>query len=186
MSYDHGPVPGPAARIQIRPAEPADVNALVDLETQAFASDRLNRRSFAALIKRPSAILLVAADAAQFAGYALVLTRRGSLAARLYSLAVDPALSGRGIGALLLTAAERAAAARGAQVLRLEVRADNPGAIGLYESRGYRCLGRREGYYQDGMDALRFERRLAGAGRNAPPQRAPVRPLSARLAGRAA
>ncbi len=38
----------------------------------------------------------------------------------------------------------------GAQRVLLEVRVDNDPAIHLYESSGFRRLGRRRGYYQPG------------------------------------
>ena len=144
----------------MRAAQRHDLDDLVRMEAARFATDRLSRRSFRALMQRPSAALLVAHELSGMVGYALVLTRRSSGRARLYSLAVDQHAAGRGIGGQLLGAVEAAAAERGAQSLRLEVRADNRAAIGLYEARGYRQIGRREGYYQDGMDAVRYERCL--------------------------
>jgi ribosomal protein S18 acetylase RimI-like enzyme len=153
--------PSPSVeRTGIRKARPSDIERLCAIEEEAFAADRLSRRSLKALLRRPSAILLVAARAGAIDGYALVLTRRGARAARLYSLAVHPAAAGRGIGSRLLDAAEAAAFASGADRLRLEVRPDNHAAIRLYERRGYRRIGRREPYYADGAPALRYERTL--------------------------
>jgi ribosomal protein S18 acetylase RimI-like enzyme len=43
--------------------------------------------------------------------------------------------------------------------MRLEVRADDRGTIALYESSGYRRVGRALGYY-GGVDALRLEKAL--------------------------
>jgi ribosomal protein S18 acetylase RimI-like enzyme len=43
------------------------------------------------------------------------------------------------------------------------VRADNRSALRLYESRGYRPIGRREDYYADGMAAIRYARDLRPA-----------------------
>ena len=37
---------------------------------------------------------------------------------------------------------------------------DNAAAICLYERLGYRLIGRIQGYYADGIDALRYERDL--------------------------
>jgi ribosomal protein S18 acetylase RimI-like enzyme len=153
------PIPIEAA-LRIRLARAADVDGLARLETAAFSADRLSRRSFAALVRSPSAILLIGRAGDALAGYALVLTRRGSRTARLYSLAVAPAAAGRGIGGRLLAAAEAAAKARGAEHLRLEVRSDNPSAIALYERRGYRRVGALPNYYEDGAEALRYQRRL--------------------------
>lgn len=94
------------------------------------------------------------------AGYALVLLRRGSRVARLYSIAVDPALRGAGLGARLLADAEAQAHKAGAGALRLEVRVDNAAAIKLYERRGYRRFARLPDYYQDGAEAWRYEQVL--------------------------
>jgi ribosomal protein S18 acetylase RimI-like enzyme len=93
-------------------------------------------------------------------GYALVLFRRGSSRARLYSIARDAQRAPRGTGGALLAAAERAAAAAGALELGLEVRTDNAAALHLYETSGYRATGRRPAYYEDGADALRMTKIL--------------------------
>ncbi len=145
----------------IRPALPADLDALVALEERVFETDRLSRRSFRRFIANPRDALLVAIDPeGVLTGYALVLFRAGTALARLYSIAVDPACLKSGIGTTLITAAENEAEARGCILLRLEVRADNTPAIALYKRRGYRQFGRYLDYYQDHMDALRFEKRL--------------------------
>jgi ribosomal protein S18 acetylase RimI-like enzyme len=90
----------------------------------------------------------------------VVFFRRNSRVARLYSIAVAHAARGRGLGEALLSAAERTALARGCQRLRLEVRQDNAGAIRLYERLGYRRFGAYSGFYEDGADAWRYERKL--------------------------
>ncbi|MEW5424702.1 GNAT family N-acetyltransferase [Amorphus sp. 3PC139-8] len=159
------PLSDPAAPITppsvtIRRAGIADLPALETLEQASFASDRLSRRSLRTLIARPSASVLVAETAQGLAGSVLVLFRRNTRAGRVYSLAVRPEARGAGIAAMLMAAAEREAASRGAEVIRLEVRADNPPAIALYRKLGYRQIGHRKAYYQDGEDALRFGKSL--------------------------
>lgn len=146
----------PADTPRLRDATPADLPALLALEAR-FPGDRVSARQFLHHMRSHSARLRVADDAS---GYALVFLRRGSTLARLYSIAVDPAARGRGLGHALLADAERAARGAGADRLRLEVRVDNPAAIALYLSRGYEEFGRHVDYYDDGTDALRFERRL--------------------------
>lgn len=153
--------PAPSG-LGIRKAVPHDLAELVRIEQAAFAGDRLSRRSLAALVLSPAAEMLVAATPSSLAGYAIVLLRRGSRLARLYSLAVAPDATGGGVGALLLRSAEAAAAARGAVRMRLEVRADNSAAIRLYERHFYAPEGRRDDYYQDGAAALRYARDLCG------------------------
>jgi [ribosomal protein S18]-alanine N-acetyltransferase len=147
--------------IQIRPADPGDLDRLVELENSAFSGDRMSRRSLRSFIASHNAHLCLAEHATLVAGYALVLFRPNARAARLYSIAVDPLVAGRGVGRALLAEAERAARARGIDAVRLEVREDNVRALGLYRSCGYHVIGRRETYYEDGTAALCLEKQLA-------------------------
>lgn len=144
-----------------RPARPGDLAELLRLEQAAFRTDRLSRRRLRWLLGSPSSRFLVAEQSGRIIGYALVLTRRGSRAARLYSIAVAAGHAGRGIGRRLLEAAERSAAAAGAERLRLEVRADNAAAQHLYASSGYGRIADLENYYEDGAAGFRYEKRLA-------------------------
>ncbi len=148
-------------RVQIRDAEDADLGGLQALEARSFVFDRMARRSLRRLIDGTSASLRVAVKRGELQGYHLVLFRKGSLVARLYSIAVDDRYRGAGLGARLLADAESVAGERGRNVLRLEVREDNAAAISLYERRGYAPLGRYAAYYADGADALRYQKTLA-------------------------
>lgn len=152
--------PSAAARLEIRPARTGDLDALLGLENALFTTDRLSRRSFRHFISGRKDILLVAALGGVPCGYVLVLLRGGTALARLYSIAVDPKVQGRGIATALISACEEAASKRGAMVVRLEVRTDNAAALKLYEKLGYRVFGRYKGYYDDGADALRLEKIL--------------------------
>ena len=150
----------PVSGVQIRDAEDADLDGLQALEARSFVSDRMARRSLRRLIDGPSASLRVAVKRGELQGYHLVLFRKGSLVARLYSIAVDDRHRGAGVGAGLLADALSVARHRGCRVLRLEVREDNAAAISLYERRGFTPLGRYAHYYADGADALRYEKML--------------------------
>jgi [ribosomal protein S18]-alanine N-acetyltransferase len=147
---------------RVRRARRSDLDELVALEARCFRGDRLSARQYRAHLGSERAWLGVAERGGALVGSAMVLFRADSRAARLYSIAVDPAARGGGLGLALLRAGERAAGARGATEMRLEVRADNAAAIALYEREGYVRFGRRDGYYEDGADALRFRRRLRG------------------------
>jgi ribosomal protein S18 acetylase RimI-like enzyme len=144
----------------IREALSTDIDALTLIEADRFVSDRLSRRSLAALSRSRSACMLVAVRGGRPIGYAVILTRRGSQSARLYSIAVAREEAGSGVGARLLAAAEKASMDRGARRLHLEVRADNTPAVRFYERLGYQPVGERPGYYEDGMTALLFARHL--------------------------
>jgi len=129
----------PAAKL--RRGRIGDLDALVELERAVFPTDILSRRSFRRFLTASSATLLVAESAGQLAGYVLVLYPRRSKLARLYSIAVAPHLGRRGLGPLLLAAAEQAARRRGRRVMRLEVRERNRRAIARYKKPATACSG---------------------------------------------
>ena len=149
-----------------------DLNALIALEQACFSSDRLSRRSFRHFLtaqandktEQPSSSLwLLRAEnqsSAPIIGYGLLLFRRGTRLARLYSLAIHPDYQGQGLAGLLLDHLEQEAEKLKLVFLRLEVRQDNQAAIQLYEKRSYRRFGQIKSYYEDGEHALRMEKRL--------------------------
>jgi ribosomal protein S18 acetylase RimI-like enzyme len=162
----------PRSDFRVRKAGRGDIDALVRLEHSVFATDRLSRRSLLRFLRSRSAEVLVAAENGELAGTVIVLFRSHSVVARLYSIAVAPHVAGRGAGLMLVDAAEAAAMERGCRLMRLEVHHANHAAIALYRKSGYREFGRHRRYYEDGADALRFEKRLvpdAAVLRNAPP-----------------
>jgi ribosomal protein S18 acetylase RimI-like enzyme len=144
----------------IRRGRVADLDDLVELETQVFAGDRMSRRSLRHFLAARSAAVLVAEHAGCIAGCAVILFRPNSSIARLYSIAVAPQSAGLGLGPALLAACEQAARARGRQTLRLEVHENNRRAISRYRKAGYRQFGCHAAYYADEGDALRFEKPL--------------------------
>lgn len=153
--------PRKTARRKVRAALRSDLEALIDLERRVFATDRLSRTSLRRLLASKSAQVIVAQNRSRLAGAAVVLFRKRAKVARLYSIAVAPPLSGKGIAGALLEAAERAAMRRKCRCMRLEVHVTNRAAIKCYRKSGYRQFGRHRSYYKDGGDALRFEKPLS-------------------------
>jgi ribosomal-protein-alanine N-acetyltransferase len=151
----------------IRRGKAADLDALWELENRVFATDRMSRRSLRRLLASPSAVAVVARSADRVrrdgavAGVAVVLFRANSRVARLYSLAVAPNYTGRGIAMELLAAAEKIARSRKCRCLRLEVHEKNDSAIKVYRKAGYQEFGKYLHYYQDRGHALRFEKQLS-------------------------
>ncbi|HEU4665250.1 MAG TPA: GNAT family N-acetyltransferase [Dokdonella sp.] len=150
--------------VQVRRARLEDLDALVALERETFALDRMSARQWRRHLCSASAEVLVAERADRPVGAAVVFHRRGTDVARLYSIAVSASERGGGIGRALLDAAEQAARARGSRRLRLEVRSDNLAAQALYERAGYRAFGAHAAYYEDGADARRYEKALVASG----------------------
>ena len=144
----------------IRKAVLSDLGELLRLESAAFSSDRLSRRSFRRWLKHAGCVFLVSEDGDALSGYILIILRRGTRLARLYSLAVDPASRGRGIASSLIARGEEDARDEGALYLRLEVAGNNTAAIALYQKLGYSQFGLYRDYYEDHSDALRLEKRI--------------------------
>jgi ribosomal-protein-alanine N-acetyltransferase len=151
--------PAHSPPVRIRAAKARDLDALIELENRVFATDRLSRRSLRRFLTSPTAVVIVA-DGDGLAGTAIVLFRTGSAVARLYSIAVAPHMSGKGVAPLLLKAAERTVRRRGCNSIRLEVHEANHAAIARYRKQGYGEFGRHRRYYDDGGDALRFHKNL--------------------------
>jgi ribosomal protein S18 acetylase RimI-like enzyme len=145
----------------IRPATVDDIDALVTLEEQCFETDRISRRSFRHLLTRGHALTAVESVNERLCGYATVLFHTGTSLARLYSIAVAPAHRGRGIATRLVRAVEAASLKNDCVFMRLEARKDNHAAIGLFGKLGYRQFDDYDDYYEDHMDALRYEKALA-------------------------
>jgi len=154
------PVKARAGQPRAVRATERDLDGLVTLENRVFPGDRLSRRSFKYYLDTPTAIMRVLRVDGELAAYSLLAFRKGSILARLYSIAVDPAFAGQGLGSLLLAACERDARKQQCVALRLEVRIDNKVAIALYERRGFTRFDRIDDYYEDGASALRFEKAL--------------------------
>jgi ribosomal protein S18 acetylase RimI-like enzyme len=151
---------GQGTEFVVRPAAETDLDAIFALECASFQEDRLSRRAVRRFIRASHRPLLVARSFGRVIGYVLVSLRPRSQVARVYSLAVEPAHRRRGVARELLQASERFALAHGRTLLRLEARCDNLGAVALYQGLGFRPFGRYPGYYADGAEALRFEKRL--------------------------
>ncbi|MGB0132655.1 GNAT family N-acetyltransferase [Dokdonella sp.] len=148
--------------LRIRRAVSVDLPELIALENRVFSGDRLSARQWSQHLASDTARIFVARSQSTLLGASVVFFRRNSSVARLYSLATLPEARGRGIGDRLVAAVEQLSRRRQCRALRLEVRSDNAAAQRLYLQRGYRLIGERLAYYEDGVDALRFEKLLSG------------------------
>ncbi|ARU57953.1 pectic acid lyase [Oleiphilus messinensis] len=137
-----------------------DVPQLTQLEERTFDSDRLSQRRFKHWVKAENRIFMVVQQGESLVGYGLVLLNRGTRLARLYSIAVDQATKGQGVGRQLLNALEHQAVNAKRLYMRLEVASNNQPAIHLYESNGYILFGCKHDYYENHQDALRMQKRI--------------------------
>ena len=93
------------------------------------------------------------------AGYVIARVVAGE--ADVLNLAVSPPDRGHGLGGELLDAGLAAVVGRGVREVFLEVRESNVAALALYESRGFKTVSRRKGYYRNPVeDALLLRRAI--------------------------
>jgi [ribosomal protein S18]-alanine N-acetyltransferase len=103
----------------------------------------------------------VADSGGMLTGFAVVSVLRIEEMATLESIVVHHGFRRLGIGAALLLSVMRSAGEAGARAMRLEVRASNAAAIGLYQRRGFAWKGERRAYYSAPVeDALLLEASL--------------------------
>jgi [ribosomal protein S18]-alanine N-acetyltransferase len=142
----------------------ADIPVLAVLERELFAHDAWSEPTWwAELAGRPRRDYVVLADTDGLLGYAGL--DHGGEVADVMTIAVAPGAQGRGLGRVLLSELEQRAAARGADHVMLEVRADNLAALGLYERSGFTVLSTRRRYYQPGdIDAIVMRKSLPERG----------------------
>ncbi|MDY6991854.1 MAG: peptidase C39 family protein [Pseudomonadota bacterium] len=145
----------------IRPATLTDIDSLLKIERACFTTDRLSRRNFRYLLTKAHAQTLVAEHSGQIQGYALLLLSNGTSMARLYSFAVALEYQRQGIAKALFNAIEQCALQQDCISLRLETRQDNHAMQQLVKQCGYKKFGIIAHYYEDQMEALRFEKSLA-------------------------
>ena len=151
-------------RVQIRRAVRGDLAAMLRIERASF-SDPWSEETLATALSLERMLVLVADErgdapgdgAPGLVGYvvALVVTPDAEIA----DLAVAPDGRRRGVGRALLARVIDEMTEVGVRTVHLEVRESNLAALTLYESSGFRAVGRRRGYYREPVeDALLLRR----------------------------
>ena len=148
--------------VTIRPAANGDLARVVEIERASF-SDPWSFTAFRSALSAERLNFHVAVAEGDVIGYAVSWCVMDE--AELANLAVHPSMRARRIGAALLDRAMDDARLAGCVVMHLEVRESNTAARALYESRGFRMVGRRKRYYREPVeDALILRARLIGEG----------------------
>jgi ribosomal-protein-alanine N-acetyltransferase len=139
--------------VTIRRMEAHDLGRVMDIERRSYTMP-WTEATFRGLLRRTDADLFVAEtlelEVAAYAVFWAVLDQ-----GELGNVAVAPEWRSRGIARCLLDAVVRRARERGVRELFLEVRISNNTARQLYQSYGFREVGRRRNYYMEPVeDAL--------------------------------
>lgn len=141
--------------MSVRVAEASDLDAIMKLERDSFATDAWSEAMMREELASPHGQYLVVEEAGQLVGYGGVRAVQGSRDADIQTITIASTGRGHGRGRALLRELLAVAASRGIREVFLEVRADNPVAQSLYISEGFVELGRRPRYYQpDDVDAI--------------------------------
>ena len=149
-----------APSYQILAASWRDLGNLRRLEKICFPEDAWPLLDLIGVLSLPKvvrlkAVLIDPSAADQMIGF-VAGDRRSSALGWIATIGVLPEYRRRGVAAALLAACEaQLAVAR----IRLSVRLGNTSAIQLYEGFGYQRVDIWPEYYQDGTDALVFEKR---------------------------
>jgi [ribosomal protein S18]-alanine N-acetyltransferase len=138
--------------LTLRRMEEGDIPGVCELEKLCFShtwpEDSFKRE----LSNRSSVYYLVARQGNKLAGFIgawLILDE-----VHVTTIAVDPVFRGMRIGDMLVWALFDRAMLKGCRWATLEVNENNAAACRLYESFGFKTIGRRSSYYGDGEDAL--------------------------------
>ena len=146
----------------LEPMRVEDLDEVLEIERASFSMP-WSRGAFTYEIERNRvARCWVTREDDRVAGYLCLWEVADEL--HITNVAVHPAYRRRGIGRAMLAAVLEDAVRRSLSLVGLEVRPTNDEARALYESFGFRVVGRRRGYYYDtGEDALVMEARLPTA-----------------------
>ncbi len=154
----------PAAGMLVRRMSATDVDEVMALAASLKDAPHWPRAAYLAAVdadEAPRRVALVAVDAASgsVAGFAVAGLVGGE--AELETIAVAAQRQRQGVGRQLWAAMARELGLAGAREVRLEVRASNLPALGLYRALGFMETGRRPRYYAVPMeDAVLMDLRL--------------------------
>ena len=139
--------------VTLRPATEDYLDAIMAIESATFPTDAWNsdtmRRELSSRVNRYY-VVESAGEVIAYGGSRIV-----GCDADVQTIAVAAGFRGRGLGRRVMEQLIEAARDEGALQMFLEVRADNPAAISLYESLDFEQIDVRAGYYQpEGVDAI--------------------------------
>lgn len=147
-----------SADATVRRARPDDAAAVARIEKSWPTAAGWTQEQLASEANRPDALFSVCEEAGAVAAYVVARLEAGDL--RVYAVGVEPSLARRGLAKRVLSWTLAQAKAAGCAKASLEVGAKNDAAIALYEAAGFRVVGRRAKFYNDGSDALLLDLRL--------------------------
>lgn len=141
--------------IKIRQIGVRDILEFVPLYQGIFPKKNITEKKVSDIFKNEPATVFIAELSEKFAGFIYFLTILDEI--EIIDVGVDPDFRKQGIGKKLLQYMFDHALKKNIRRILLEVRADNPAAIHLYESLGFTFIRARSNYYDDGCAARVYE-----------------------------
>ncbi len=146
--------------LSIERMRPSDLEEVLSIERASFTMPWSRGAFLYEMEQNQVARCSVIREAGRLVGYICLWEVADEL--HITNIAVRQDMRRRGIGRTLLGRTLEDARERALRLVVLEVRPSNTEARALYESFGFRVVGRRRGYYYDtGEDALVMEATLA-------------------------
>lgn len=149
------------AEYEVRLAVPGDAREISELSRDAIEHGlpwNWTRQRVTHCIADDATNVVVVRQRGSLLGFAIM--KYGEEQAHMLLFAVDPAHRRKGVGTALLFWLEQTARIAGIDLIRLEARASNTGAIAFYRRHGFEVLERRKGYYLGVEDAVRMAKDL--------------------------
>jgi ribosomal-protein-alanine N-acetyltransferase len=144
----------------LRSFRPDDLETLYAIDQACFAPGiSYSRQELAAFIGHRNSQTWVAEEAGEIAGF-LIASREPLKILHIVTIDVVEAWRRRGVGSLLMGAAEQWACDQGLRMIGLETAQDNVAAHKFYERRGYRKVSEIKRYYADGATAWVLVKKL--------------------------
>ena len=142
------------AKFLVRLLRSSDLDRILEIEHASFGKDAYDRKLFADFFHKCGGLFLVVEKRQKVCGYMVTCVRGEGASGRaeVVSVAVDPAMRGKGAASLLMESTLRRLRLRKVPRLGLMVRVTNAEARGFYEKYGFKKVRTVRGYYEDGGD----------------------------------
>jgi ribosomal-protein-alanine N-acetyltransferase len=139
--------------MNLRPFRRSDLDTLYEIDQSCFPPGvSYSKSELAGFTARRGSRTWIAEEGGQIVGF-LIADRAGPRAAHIVTIDVRGACRRRGLGRVLMDAAEEWAREQKLQLIYLETAEDNLVAQRFYHARGYAKVEKVEGYYANGQAA---------------------------------
>ena len=148
--------------VTIQRASIKDLDELYAIEIECFENEAFSKEEIRQSMESPDFINLVAISNGQPIGFIIgrIESFKDEIRGHVYTIDVKSEYRRKGIGSMLLEAAERFFIKNNVGSCHLEMKVDNLAAHHLYSKHGYEISGKLKNYYGLGSDGMRLTKTL--------------------------